>query len=184
MRHYVRYGPRLRISRPRGERVQGRLGKGRGQGGGDSPRTGTSFSMHCWSRPADRNGRGAAGGADFLRVLVEDETGRPGNYWGNWFQPQPDQIPALETWTCVEWRVKANTGAQENGELDCWINGKKCGEFRNINWRSVDTLRSTTCAITLWLEPGSYERLGGGTTRTVWYDDVVVATKHIGPKIP
>ncbi len=33
----------------------------------------------------------------------------------------------------------------------------------------------------LWLEPQSYTRAGGGTTRTVWYDDVVVATSYIGP---
>ena len=71
-----------------------------------------------------------------------------------------------------------------NGELDCWIDGKKCGEFRKINWRSADTLKVNKVQLSLWLEAQGYERSGGGTTRTVWYDDVVVATKYIGPKVP
>jgi hypothetical protein len=98
--------------------------------------------------------------------------------------PKPDQVPKLETWTCIEWRVKTNTPGQEDGELDCWIDGKKYGEFRKINWRSADTLKVNKVQLSLWLEAQGYARAGGGTTRTVWYDDIVVATKYIGPKAP
>lgn len=66
--------------------------------------------------------------------------------------------------------------------MDCWIDGKKCGEFRDINWRSTDALKVNKVQLSLWLEPASYARTGGGTTRTVWYDDVVVATQYIGPR--
>lgn len=38
--------------------------------------------------------------------------------------------------------------------------------------------------LSLWLESAKYEKAGGGTTRTVWYDDVVVGTKYIGPRNP
>ena len=91
-------------------------------------------------------------------------------------------MPKRETWVCVEWRVKANKAGKDNGELDCWIDGKKCGEFRDINWRSTDALKVNKVQLSLWLDPASYTRTGGGTTRTVWYDDVVVATQYIGPK--
>ncbi|MFN3486117.1 MAG: hypothetical protein ACK44W_11630 [Planctomycetota bacterium] len=105
-----------------------------------------------------------------------------GPYWGNWFEPSPPQIPPLETWVCVEWRVRANTPGQSDGELDCWIGGVRRGSFRGINWRTVETLRIDTVFLMLYLPEESYERAGGGTTRTVWYDDVVVATSYIGPK--
>ena len=107
-----------------------------------------------------------------------------GNHWGNWFRPEPDQVPKLEAWTCIEWRVKTNTAGRNDGELDCWIDGRKCGEFREINWRSDPGLKVNKVYLSLWLEPQSYARAGGGATRTVWYDDVVVATKYIGPKAP
>lgn len=71
----------------------------------------------------------------------------------------------------------------EDGELDCWIDGQKCGEFRGINWRSSDALKVNKVTLSLWLEPAAYARSGGGTTRTVWYDDIVVATRYIGPKV-
>jgi hypothetical protein len=107
-----------------------------------------------------------------------------GDYWGNSFQPEPDQVPQRETWVCVEWRVKANKGGKEDGELDCWIDGKKCGGFRGIKWRATDALRVNKVQLPLWLEAAAYARAGGGTTRTVWYDDGVVATQYIGPKSP
>jgi hypothetical protein len=81
-------------------------------------------------------------------------------------------------------RVKANTPGRDDGELDGWIDGEPFGAFRNINWRSTDRLRINKVQLSLWLEPQAYPRHGGGTTRTVWYDDVVVATRYIGPKVP
>jgi ferric-dicitrate binding protein FerR (iron transport regulator) len=64
-----------------------------------------------------------------------------------------------------------------------WIDGRKTGEFRNINWRSTDSLKINQVQLSLYLEPDVYDRSGGGTTRTVWYDDVVVATESIGLKV-
>lgn len=81
-----------------------------------------------------------------------------GNYGGNWFQPKPDQVPKRETWVCVEWRVKANTAGKDDGELDCWIDGRKCGEFRDINWRSADALKVNKCnSRSGWSRPGMPE---------------------------
>ena len=68
---------------------------------------------------------------------MEDEAGRPGDYWGNWFRPEPDQVPEREAWTCVEWRVKANAAVKAKGELDCWVGEKKCGALRAMDWRSA-----------------------------------------------
>jgi hypothetical protein len=107
-----------------------------------------------------------------------------GQHWGNRFRPETDSVPALETWTCVEWRVKANAAGKEDGELDCWIDGVRIGSFRNINWRSADSLKVNQVSLSQWLEDRAYADSGGGETRTVRYDGVVVATKYIGPKKP
>lgn len=77
--------------------------------------------------------------------------------------------------------MKINTPANEDGELDCWIEGVKRGEFRRINWRQTETLKLNKVWLTLWLEAGDFAGNGGGETRTVWYDDVIVATEYIGP---
>jgi hypothetical protein len=105
-----------------------------------------------------------------------------GKHFGNRFMTEPLQIPKRGQWLCLEWRVKVNTPAEDDGELDCWVNGTKCGEFRGINWRSVESLKLNQVDLALYLPTTGFDTAGGGDTRTVWYDDVVVATEYIGPK--
>ncbi len=107
-----------------------------------------------------------------------------GNYWGNLFQPDPPQVPGLRKWTCIEWRVKVNSPGEPDGELDCWVNGIKCGEFREINWRSAESLKVNQVQLSLYLEWSNYRGSRREESRTVWYDDVVVATQYIGPTVP
>ena len=180
MRHYVRYGKDYGYHGHGGSGFMADAGKGQFKGAGKAP-DGEKFFWATFEPigPRDWNPPGAM---IFYAYWWKMKPDGKGNHWGNWFQPKPDQVPELETWTCIEWRVKTNTPDREDGELDCWIDGKKHGEFRKINWRSVDTLKVNKVQLSLWLEAQSYTRAGGGTTRTVWYDDIVVATTYIGPK--
>jgi len=184
MRHYVRYG------RDYGFHSHGGSGfcassqpQGFGPGGhaGRAPEGDKFF----WST-LEPIGRAASGKAPgpliFYSYWWKMKPDGRGKHWGNWFRPEADQVPALETWTCVEWRVKSNTPGREDGELDCWIDGVRRGEFRGINWRSAETLKVNQVSLSQWLEDRAYADSGGGDTRTVWYDDVVVATKYVGPK--
>lgn len=185
MRYYVRYGNDYGYHGHGGGGFMADAGKGGFKGAGKAP-DGDKF---FWAtlEPIGSPGRwpwDPPGALIFYAYWWKMKPDGRGNYWGNWFQPKPDQVPKRETWVCVEWRVRANTADKEDGELDCWIDGKKCGEFRNINWRSTNDLKVNKVQLSLWLESASYEKLGGGTSRTVWYDDVVVATKYIGPKAP
>lgn len=180
MRYYVRYGKDYGYHGHGGSGFMADAGKGGFKGAGKAP-DGDKF---FWAtlEPIGPREWDPPGALIFYAYWWKMKADGRGNYWGNWFRPEPDQVPQKEKWTCVEWRVKANDAGKANGELDCWIDGVKCGEFREINWRSTDELKINKVQISLWLEPGSYERAGGGSTRTVWYDDVVVATKYIGPK--
>ncbi len=180
MRYYVRYGMDYGYHGHGGSGFMADAGKGGFKGAGKAP-DGDKF---FWAtlEPIGPRQWDPPGALIFYAYWWKMKPDGRGNHWGNWFQPMPDQVPKRETWICVEWRVKANTAGQNDGELDCWIDGQKCGEFREINWRSSDALQVNKVQLSLWLEPASYARAGGGTTRTVWYDDVVVATAYIGPK--
>ena len=137
MRHYVRYGPDYGYHGHGGSGFKADWGKGAFRGAGKAP-DGDKFywaTLEPIGRP-DR-GWGPPGALIFYAYWWKMKPDGRGNFWGNWFQPQPDHIPPLQAWTCVEWHVKANAAAQENGELDGWINGRKCGEFRNcVFWGS------------------------------------------------
>ncbi len=182
MRHYVRYGKDYGYHGHGGSGFMADAEKGQFKGAGQAP-DGDKFFWATLEPIGPRQWK-PPGALIFYAYWWKMKPDGRGNHWGNWFQPKPDHVPQLETWICIEWRVKTNTAGKDDGELDCWIDGKKCGEFRQINWREVDTLKVNKVQLSLWLEPASYDRTGGGTTRTVWYDDVVVAKKYIGPKEP
>lgn len=186
MRHYVRYGRDYGFTSHGGSGFCASsrpTGFGPGGHAGRAPEGDKFF----WAtlEPIGRAAPGKAPGPlIFYAYWWKMKPDGKGNHWGNWFRPEPDQVPALETWTCVEWRVKANAAGKEDGELDAWIDGVRRGSFRGINWRAADTLKVNQVSLSQWLEERAYAASGGGDTRTVWYDDVVVATRYIGPKKP
>lgn len=181
MRYYVRYGSDYGYHGHGGGGFMADAGQGGFKGAGKAP-DGDKF---FWAtlEPIGPRGWDPPGALIFYAYWWKMKPDARGNYWGNWFQPTPDRVPRRETWVCVEWRVKANTAGKDDGELDCWIDGQKCGAFRGINWRSTESLKVNKVSLSLWLEATAYARAGWGTTRTVWYDDVVVATRYIGPKV-
>jgi hypothetical protein len=116
-------------------------------------------------------------------------------YWGNsFFPPGPEAgkaagaqriIPKLGRWQCWEFMVQANTNTEKpDGKQAMWIDGKKVAEFTGILWRNDMDLK-LNC---LWLE--HYGMDSSDPTKgywrekqAVWFDDVVVATSYIGPRL-
>jgi predicted amidohydrolase len=114
-------------------------------------------------------------------------------YWGNgFFPPGPGKgraasesrvIPPLNQWQCWEFMIQANTAPDKaDGKQAMWVDGKLAGEFTGIRWRDDMDLR-VNC---LWLEHYGYDE-GDPTkqywkeSQSVWFDDVVVARRYIGP---
>ena len=114
-------------------------------------------------------------------------------YWGNgFFPPGPDKgaaagkdrvIPPLNQWQCWEFMIQANTAPDKpDGKQAMWVDGKLIGEFPGLRWRNDMDLK-VNC---LWLEHYGYDE-GDPTkqywkdSQSVWFDDVVVARRYIGP---
>ena len=114
-------------------------------------------------------------------------------YWGNgFFPPGPGKgtdagkdrvIPLLSQWQCWEFIIQANTAPDKaDGKQAMWVEGKLVGEFTGIRWRNDLDLK-VNC---FWLEHYGYDE-GDPTkqywkdSQAVWFDDVVVARRYIGP---
>ena len=90
------------------------------------------------------------------------------------FKPLPNFTPQRDRWYCVEMMVHANTPGKNDGEVKYWVDGKVIGDFPNLNMRSISTLKIDHAHLVL--HAVNSERLN-----KKWHDNVVIATKYIGP---
>lgn len=118
MRHYVRYGKDYGYHGHGGSGFMADAGKGSFKGAGKAP-DGDRFFWATLEPIGGRNRDWKPPGAlIFYAYWWQMKPDGRGNHWGNWFEPKPAQIPAIETWLCVEWHVKVNTPERDDGELD------------------------------------------------------------------
>jgi hypothetical protein len=110
----------------------------------------------------------------FFSGKVLPNTSRPGDFGPN-FVPRPGIIPELGRWYCFELMVRANTVGLRDGRIACWLDGKLVGDFPNLRFRDVDTLKINSATLCLHIRSNTVRE------NKKWYDDVVVATGYIGP---
>lgn len=117
-----------------------------------------------------------------LSMLVSAENtpndGQTSNLYLNYAPPR-------DTWTCLEWRIKANTPGQPNGLLDFWVNGSATPtrSSTNIQWRG-----STNTSYLNFHHP--YRQSAGppplpypqsnGNLTYLWFDRVAYGNTRIG----
>jgi len=70
-----------------------------------------------------------------------------------------------------------NTPSQPDGEQAFWIDGKLLGHWKGINWRKTDSLQANA----LTLESYITDRWTKNPTNVVFFDNVVIARRYIGP---
>lgn len=132
------------------------------------------------------------------------------DWYGNSFTPDGQDEPPRGRWICVEAMVKANTPGESDGEQAFWIDGVKTGHYRpgeprgawrrnlwitsgkdmpgpqpfpGFEWRTTTELKLNEVAL-LWYVSEEYAAKGTATKNSVDFDDVVVATRYIGPMAP
>jgi hypothetical protein len=100
-----------------------------------------------------------------------------GKNFGPTFVSRPNVIPDLNRWYCFEIMLHANTPGLTDGRVTLWMDGAIVGDFPNIRFRTVDTLKPNTIVLDSYvdtLRPNEH----------LWYDDIVAATSYIGPMVP
>jgi len=135
-----------------------------------------------------------------------------GNYWGNCLCPAEPKIVPRDKWICVELMIKMNSAPDKaDGELTLWIDGEQIAHFvkgvKRGNWTGMGfdlveeggepfegLLLRTDNALKvnyLWLEhyidEGAQRQNNlenPNRVNRVWFDNVVVARKYIGPIAP
>lgn len=159
--------------------VAGR-GKWGGFGQAGKRPNGTDF-FSTGIEPAGRGGRVPPPGVWHFYTYWPDMRGR----YGTGFAPEkPIPVPR-DKWVCVEMMLKCNTApGKSDGEQAFWINGKLAGRFKDFRWRTTNDLKINAFWLLYYVTPGALrrcraERMTGRFT--VWFDDVVVATRYIGP---
>ena len=132
--------------------------------------------------------------------------GRPNPYYGNNFIVEGQKPFKKGEWVCVEAMLKANTPLKYDGEQAFWINGEKIGhwktgepvgEWRNdryiiggenpkpfegYNWRTSDEVKINMVKLQWYIsEEHMAKKNAIQDKNSVYFDNVVVATKYIGP---
>jgi len=144
---------------------------------------------------------------DFYSYWMRMRSAPGGNFWGNDFINDENLKVERGKWICVELMMRMNKPVTEfNGEQALWINGKpwsKDGQiishfgkefpkgrwiwdsfipdpsgapFEGFRWRSAEELKLNFLWVLLYITGAPPGRIS-----KVWFDDIVVATKYIGP---
>ena len=124
------------------------------------------------------------GAWNFYSYWCEMKKAPDGKFWGNSFRPKSNVPVARGRWICVEIMVKCNTVGKADGEQAFWIDGKCAGRWGGIRWRTAKELSVNGLCLSYYMTT----RVGreGGELRkknAVRFDDVVLATEYIGPRV-
>jgi hypothetical protein len=145
-----------------------------------------------------------------MRPSRQGETEADSVYYGNRMIMQGQTPLERERWICVEAMLKANTPGQSDGEQAFWIDGELIGwwkpgspmggyrgshfvtpapagmtsiPFEGFDFRSDPEVKINQVALQ-WYVTERYARHGESDRNIVYFDDVVIATEHIGPMAP
>jgi hypothetical protein len=123
-------------------------------------------------------GRNAPPGRwNFYSYWHEMTVSPDGKYWGNSFAvPDAPLIPRGQ-WICVEFMLRQNTPGAPDGEQAFWIDGRLLGHWKGINWRKTAQLMANALTVESYIT----DRWTKNPTNVVFFDNVVIARRYIGP---
>ena len=158
--------------------------------------------------PFGRNGRVPPPGEwSFYAYWHEMKISADKKYWGNGLAPREPPRGPVDRGQCVEVMLKCNTPGERDGELALWLDGKLAthirkgtprtdwtgmgfrvaerGEpFEGFSWRKTERLKVNFFWLLHYVTPGALARNGvkdPPATNAVRFDQIVVATRYVGP---
>jgi len=114
---------------------------------------------------------------NFYSYWHEMEVSKDGKFWGNSFGVPTAPLIPRDRWICVEFMLKHNTPGRPDGEQAFWIDGELQGHWQGINWRKTAQLQANA----LTLESYITDRWTKNPVNVVFFDNVVIARRYIGP---
>ena len=122
----------------------------------------------------------APGRWNFYSYWHQMKASPDGRYWGNGFRPEAQGDIPKDKWICCEFMLRHNTPGQPDGEQAFWINGELRGHWKGFNWRTDEALQANA----LTLESYVTDRWTKNPINVVYFDNLVIASKYIGPEKP
>jgi len=122
----------------------------------------------------------------FYSYWCEMLRSRDGKFWGNIVRPKTDQKVTRNEWICVEIMLQCNDPKKRNGAQALWIDGRPVGQWTGYRWRTTDDFGVNSVWLLYYMTPNAARQNHVAKPRasnTVWFDDVVVATSYIGPRV-
>jgi hypothetical protein len=110
----------------------------------------------------------------FYSYFPDMKADRQGNYYGNMFFAEPKLVLDRNRWYCIEMMAKANTPGEHDGEQAAWVDGKEVLHVKGMLWREAPELKIHAFRLSLYLHDSP-------RVNRVWFDNVAVSTKYIGP---
>ncbi|PAY19931.1 hypothetical protein CKO51_08855 [Rhodopirellula sp. SM50] len=122
----------------------------------------------------------APGRWNFYSYWHQMKASPDGRYWGNGFRPETQADIPKEEWICCEFMLRHNSPGQPDGEQAYWINGELRGHWKGFHWRTDAALQANA----LTLESYVTDRWTKNPINVVYFDNLVIASKYIGPEKP
>ena len=93
---------------------------------------------------------------------------------GEEFISRPNKNPERSRWYCYELMVICNTPGRHNGRVAIWLDGELLTEQPNLCFRTAESLKVRFVTLSSYTSRKADNNI-------MWYDDIVVAKKYIGP---
>lgn len=107
---------------------------------------------------------------------------KPGR-WGDYFKPIKMATIDLDRWYCLEWHLKLNSAEPLKADAveELWVDGELSIRKDDLRYRKVPQLKITFFSLGTYYHPGLPEKYTAENPIKVYYDDLVIARKPIGP---
>jgi hypothetical protein len=96
------------------------------------------------------------------------------NKLGEDFVPLQNINPERNRWYCYEIMIQCNTPGSSDGRVAIWLDGVLLADHPNLRFRTVEEVKARYVTISTYTSRKEENNI-------LWYDDIVVATKYIGP---
>ena len=107
---------------------------------------------------------------------------KPGR-WGDYFEPVKMARIEVDRWYCLEWHLKLNSVEPLKADAveELWVDGELSIRKADLRYRKVPQLKITMFSLGTYYHPGLPEKYTAQNPIKVYYDNLIIARKPIGP---